>query len=120
MRSNLSSIDDLAQSQWSLVTREQLIAARYSRASIATLLRSRALRTVRPRVYATVGSQRGWQQDAMALVLASGEGAIASRSSAARLWEFVYLPEDAVEAVIEADSSLGMRGVHRTTILPDE
>ena len=120
MARTLTSIDDLARMQLSLVTREQLLDAGFSPSTVATLLRSRALRPVRPRVYATFGSIRDWHQEVMATVLLVGQGAVASHASAARLWEFVHRPEDRVDVLSRSDFGSRRRGVHRTTILPDE
>jgi hypothetical protein len=120
MATRFDSIDAIASSQWSLVTRQQLIEAELTRAEIATLLRTRALHAVRLGVYATFGSVREWRQDLMAAVLYYGADAIASHSSAARLWEYVYLPEDALELTVVADFTPRRHGLHRTTILPDE
>ena len=119
MAPKLSSIDDLASRQWSVVTRQQLIELGFARNGIAALLRGGSLRFMRPGIYATFGSSRDWHQRLMAAVLAVGDGAVASHSSAARLWEFVHRPDDASEVLFKGDSSIGMRGVHRTTILPD-
>jgi hypothetical protein len=120
MTADLSSIDDLARVQYSLVTRKQLLDGEFTRARIATLLRSGALRPVRPGVYATVGSIRDWRQELMAAILAFGDAAVASHASAARLWDFAHLPEDAVAITVRRDFTPRVRGVHRTTILPDE
>jgi hypothetical protein len=120
MAAKLSSIDDLAKVQWSLVTREQLLEAGFGRPRIATLLRTGSIRFVRPGIYATFGSRPDWHQALMATVLAVGDGAVASHSSAARLWEFAHRPEEAGEVLFKGDSSARKRGVHRTTILPDE
>jgi very-short-patch-repair endonuclease len=120
MTAKLRSIDDLARVQYSLVTRKQLLDAEFSKARIAVLLRSGALQPVRPGVYATLGSHRPWQQEVMAGVLAAGDGALASHSAAARLWHYLHRPESQVEVTLKSDVSRGGRGVHRTTILPDE
>jgi hypothetical protein len=120
MALRLSSIDDLASSQWSLVTREQLIDAGFSRARIASLIRTGSLRVAGRRVYAMLGSVRGWQQDLMAAVLGVGEGSVASHASAARLWAFVHRPEDAVDVLVKAEFGGVRPGVHRTTVLPDD
>jgi hypothetical protein len=119
MAGKLNFIDEIAREQRSLVTRKQLIESGFKRGQIAGLLRGSALRLARPGVYATVGSVRCWQQDLFAEVLAAGDGAVASRASAARLWEWLYQPEEAVSVLVEADFSRG-RGTHRTTILPDD
>jgi very-short-patch-repair endonuclease len=120
MAFRLSSIDDLASSQWSLVTRRQLLDADFTRTSIASMLRLGSLRFVRPGVYATLGSVRGWHQDLMAAVLSVGEGSIASHSSAARLWAFVHRPEDGIDVLCKGEFGSVRRDVHRTTILPDD
>ena len=92
MAARFTSIDRLASSQLSLVTRRQLLEAKFTRSEIASFLRSRALRAIRPGVYATFGSVRDWRQELLAAVLAF-DGALASHSSAARLWEFVHRPK---------------------------
>jgi hypothetical protein len=120
MTARLSAIDDLARDQYSLVTRQQLLDAEFKRATIATLLRSGALRPVRPGVYATFGSIRDWRQEVMAATLAFGDAAVASHASAAHLWEFVHLPEDDLAITVKSDFTPRVRGVHRTTILPDD
>jgi hypothetical protein len=120
MIANLGRIDEVASGQWSLVTRGQLLEAGVSERRIVGLLRSRVLRPVRRRVYALVGAPRSWQQTALAAVLAAGEGSVASHATAARLWNFVYLPAESVDVTIETESRPSMPGVRRTTILPDE
>ena len=120
MAKKLGSIDDLARVQLSLVTRQQLIRIGLKPAQIGALLRTRALRPVRPRVYATFGSVREWRQELMALVLCSGEGAVASHASAARLWNFVHQPQQSVDVTVELEFTPRLRGLHRTSILPVE
>ena len=116
----LGSIDLLASTQWSLVTREQLREAGFTSTRIASLLKARTFRPVRPGVYATFGSVRGWHQETLASVLAAGEGAVASHASAARLWEYVHRPADAIDVLFEGEFGSRRRGLHRTTILPDD
>jgi hypothetical protein len=120
MATTLSSIDDLARVQLSLVTRQQLTEAGLTSAQIAALLHTRALRPVRRRVYATFGSVRDWRQELMALVLCAGDGALASHAAAARLWNYVHEPQELVEVTVEREFTPKMRGVHRTSILPDD
>ena len=112
-------LDDVASSQWSLVTQAQLTDAGVSDGQRVNLLRSGLLRVVRRQVYALVGAPRSWQQIAMAAVLAAGDGAVASHATAARLWEFAYLPEESVDVTVERDSPPRLAGVRRTTILPE-
>jgi hypothetical protein len=119
MFNELGRLHEVASGQWSLVTRAQLIDVGLSEGQIITLLRSGVLRTVRRAVYALVGSPRSWQQTAHAAVLAAGEGALASHATAARLWVYTYLPADSVDVLVVRDAQPGMKGVHRTTILPE-
>ncbi len=116
----LNSIDEIASEQLSLVTRQQLIEAGYTRAQIAGLLQSGALRVVRPRVYATIGSVRSWERETLAGVLAVGRGAVASHAAGARLWEWVHRPAYGGSVLVKSDFGLHLRGVRRTTILPDD
>jgi hypothetical protein len=119
MITKLGRVDEVAGGQWSLVTRAQLFDAGVSERRIVGLLRSGVLRPVRRRVYALVGAPRSWQQTAMAAVLAAGPGAVASHATAARLWNFVYLPAESVDVTVESQSRPPTPGVRRTTILPD-
>lgn len=119
MLKELGQIDVVASGQWSLVTRQQLIDGGLPEAQIVRLLRTGVLRTVRRGVYALVGSARSWQQTALAAVLAAGDGARACQATAARLWEYKYLPEESVDVLVESETQPGLKGVRRTTILPD-
>lgn len=120
MITNLSEVHEIASVQWSLVTREQLVEAGVSERRIIGFLRSGVLRPTRRRVYALVGAPRSWQQTALAAVLTAGPGAVASHSTAARLWGFVYLPDHSVDVTVERALTTSVRGVRRTTILPAE
>jgi len=120
MASILARVDQIASGQWSLVSREQLQSAEISNKAIAQLLKSGALRRVGYRVYATLGSPRSWEQGAMASVLAAGPDAVASHATAARLWGFAYLPEEALDVtvLVSGTERSRRRGLHRTVILP--
>jgi very-short-patch-repair endonuclease len=120
MMTKLSSMDELASSQRSLVTRKQLLEAGFKPTRIAGFLRSRALRPVRPRVYAMTGSIRDWRQTLMASILTFDQPAVGSHGAAARLWDYVHRPESCVDVLYEGDLYRRREGVHRTTILPDE
>jgi very-short-patch-repair endonuclease len=124
MTSALEIVDDIASRQWSLVTRRQLLDAKISSVKIASLLRSGVIRRIGPRVYATCGSPRVWEQSVLAEVLAAGSGAVASHAAAARLWHYTHLPMDGLDVTIAVDRSTSFskrgRGVHRTVILRDE
>src|SRR5262249_42081954 len=120
MAGTLNSIDVVASSQWSLVTRQQLFDAGLDRRAVAELLRAGTLRIARPRVYATFASLRSWQQDLLAAVLTVGQEAFASHASAPRLWEYVHQPEYFANVLVKADYTPRLRGARRTTILPDD
>ncbi len=122
MASVLARVDEIASRQWSLVSRAQLREAKISDSSTASMLRTRTLRRVELRVYATLGSPSSWEQSAMASVLASGSGAVASHASAARLWGFAYLPEDRLDVTVLVSPMERPRRrlLHRTLILPPD
>ena len=92
-----SVIARIADSQWGVVSREQLLAAKLSRDQIGDALRAKRLRRILPGVYA-VGHIRlrreAWWQAAL---LYCGEGAVLSHRSAAVAWGM--LPGDGVEPV---------------------
>ena len=122
MGSVFEIMDDIASGQWSLVSRQQLLEADIPTGKIAKLLRSGVLRRVSPRVYATCGSPRSWEQSILAGVLSAGPGAVASHAAAARLWEYVHLPMHRIDITLEVDpaSTTWVRGtgIHRTVVLP--
>jgi hypothetical protein len=120
MPSVLTRVDEIASRQWSLVTREQLRDAKVSNSSVASLLRTGALRRVEHRVYAALGSPRSWEQSVLASVLGAGPEAVASHAAAARLWGFAYLPEHALDVTVLVSETRRprRRSLHRTIILP--
>jgi very-short-patch-repair endonuclease len=76
---------------------------------------------VRPRVYRLAGSEVSWEQTLLSAVLSVGDGAVASHSSAARLWSFAYSPEPAIELTVGRDRNTAARGVvlHRSRCFGD-
>jgi very-short-patch-repair endonuclease len=69
-----------------LVTRERLLAAGFTVAAIKHAQRAGRIREMRPGVYGLVGSPPTWMQG-LAAVLLSVDGAVATHSSAARLYD---------------------------------
>jgi len=124
MRRALAVIDEYARHQQSLVTRQQLVDAGIALPEIASLLKSGVLRRRGHRVYAALGAPDSWEQKLLGRVLGAGQSALASHGGAARLWNFVHLPERDLDVMIEVNSltweTRRIRGVHRTLILPSE
>jgi len=86
-----------------------------------SLIRRKLLRRVRPRVFALVGAAESWERGLLAAVL-SIEGAVASHSSAARLWRFEPRPEDRYEITIGRDRHPTLTGVvvHRSGTIAEQ
>jgi hypothetical protein len=84
------------------------------------LVRNALLRRVRVGVYALAGSPVTWHQAAMAAVLGGGADSVASHSTAARLWDFRYASDDALEITVPRPFHPAVRGVsvHRSVLLP--
>lgn len=77
---------DVAARQYSLVTRVQAIEAGLAPRTIDRLLSSGKWERVHRSVYRLAGSQRTWEQRALAVVLAAGEHAAVSHRSAPYLY----------------------------------
>src|ERR1051326_324214 len=101
MRRALAVIDEYARHQQSLVTRQQLVDAGIALPEIASLLKSGVLRRRGHRVYAALGAPDSWEQKLLGRVLGAGQSALASHGGAARLWNFVHLPERDLDVMIE-------------------
>jgi hypothetical protein len=78
---------------------------------IGTLVKSGVLRRARPRVFAVAGSSMTWEQALLAVVLAADEGAVASHSSAARLWNLKHRPPERFEITTRRDRRVRLVGV---------
>lgn len=105
----------LAARQHGVLSRRQLLELGFSRRAIEHRLDSGRLHRVRPGIYA-VGrpslSQHGrW----MAAVLAAGEGAVLSHSSAAALWRIGFEPRAVIELSASSSSDRRRPGlrIHR-------
>jgi hypothetical protein len=115
-------IAPLLEAQLGLVTWEQMLGMGMSEHSIQSLVHRRELRRVRPRTYALIGSPTSWEQVLYAAVLSAGSDALASHSSAARLWSYSAQPEDALEILLEGEHRPRIKGVrvHRSTRIAPE
>jgi hypothetical protein len=111
MSSALARIDQVAARQLALVTRQQLRDAGITDREVGTLVERRLLRRIRRSVYAIVGTADTWERALLAAVLAAGNGALASHSSAARLWVFAHRPEERLEIMTARDHRPHLRGV---------
>jgi hypothetical protein len=91
---------------------------------IEHLLRIGMLVRVRPSVYAVVGVPDSWERGLLATVLAVGDDAFGSHSSAARLLEYAILPEsyNRYDILVASERRPRLHGVHvhRTTRLTAE
>lgn len=85
----MDGIHELAARQHGLVTRHQLTESGMRPSTITDWARRGQLRRVRPGVFATPGSNPTDLQRLMAVVLAAGDGAVASHRAAAWLWDLV-------------------------------
>lgn len=115
MDAHLAQFEAVLAAQQGLITLDQIRSGEVSEDQTRSLVRRRILRRVRPRVFGLVGTSASWEQGLLAVVL-SVDGAIASHSSAARLWSFEPRPEDRYEITIRRDRYTKMPGVvlHRS------
>jgi hypothetical protein len=122
MEAALASVEHVLTAQRALVTWKQLTSAGITEQSVRRLVDRRVLSRVRTGVYALVGAPDSWERGLHGAVLAAEAGAVASHSSAARLWVYAILPEDRYEVTVpdmRRPRIVGVR-VHRTTILDDD
>jgi hypothetical protein len=115
MDTPFAALELILASQLGLVTLDQMRANSLTDNHTRWLIRRKTLRRVRPRVFALVGAAETWERGLLAAVL-SVEGAIASHSSAARLWRFDPRPEDRYEITVGREHRPTLRGVviHRS------
>ena len=62
-------------------------------------------------MYLLAGVPRSWSQALYAGVVAGGPGAVASHSSAARLWGFAYWPDAGFEITVPRGRGLCLEGI---------
>lgn len=97
----------IAGRQHGVVTREQLEAAGIDKSGVTRRVRSGRLHRLHRGVYAVGHRSLSWRGRWLAAVLAAGDGAVLSHSSAAALWQFLRPIPGPVHVTIGAS-------VHRT------
>jgi hypothetical protein len=116
-----AAIARLATRQHRMVARWQLIAEGVSKDAIDHRVRSGRLVVVFPGVYAVGMPPLTDKEHWMAAVLASGEGAVLSHTSATRLWGITKLRDTPLHVTVPSQR-VRVRGVERHTsaLLPSE
>jgi hypothetical protein len=119
MASPLLAVAQLMARQHGLVTRSQLLETGATGRQVDRLVRSGELERVRRGVYLLAGVPRSWSQGLHAGVVAGGPGAVASHSSAARLWGFAYWPDAGFEITVPRGRAPRLEGirVHSSSFL---
>jgi Transcriptional regulator, AbiEi antitoxin/Protein of unknown function (DUF559) len=82
-------VAELAGRQWGVVARRQLLSAGVSSSTVGRMVRSGWLTPLHPGVYLVAGQPLTQPARWMAAVLAAGDGALLSHTSAATLWEII-------------------------------
>jgi hypothetical protein len=121
MEAPLATLEKVLSSQHGLVTLTQLREEGLSDDQRQRLVERRLLHRVRPRVFAVMGGRDTWERGLLAVVL-SIDGAVASHSSAARLWRFEPRPEDRYEITVDRSRRTDVRGVafHSSCAVDDD
>src|SRR4051794_5788160 len=105
----------LARRQHEVLTREQLLKLGFSRRQIERRIESGRLHRIRSGIYAVGRPSLTPNGRWMAAVLACGEGAVLSHSSAAALWRFGHEQRGLVEVSLPSSSRRRRPGlrIHR-------
>lgn len=108
----------IARQQHAVLSRAQALVHGFSDDQISARLRSGDWFRLYPGVYRLAGTRETVEGRAMAAVLACGDGALASHTTAGSLYGF-DLRSDALEATIPVDRRVSPRGitVHRARVL---
>jgi Transcriptional regulator, AbiEi antitoxin/Protein of unknown function (DUF559) len=108
-------IGDVAARQHGVFTKEQAAAAGATDAVVKHRCRSGRWIRLRQGVYAIAGSPATWERRVMAVVLAAGEGAVASHLTGAALHRFPDVLADTLEVSVPPSRQARVRGipVHR-------
>lgn len=111
-------IERYAERHHGLITRRAAMAGGYSDHDIRGHLRTQRWEAIHPGVYRVVGSQPTWEQALFAAVLKAGPAAVASHTSAARLWGLrLWRADDPIELTVPYASCV--EGQHRSQVLFD-
>ena len=117
-----AEIEALAARQHGLVTWHQALALGLTRSAIAHRLARGRWQRVWPGVYRLAAAPVTCHQQLLAAVLAAGDGAVASRRSAAALFEIPGLRTDILEITLPRGATPSLVGVltHESLWLPSE
>jgi len=103
---------DLAGKQHGVVTRQQLMALGFGKRSIEHRVERGRLHMVAHGVYAVGWPELTQKRRWMAAVIACGDGAMLSHSSAAALWEIGKEQEDRIDVSVTRRCELRRPGLH--------
>jgi hypothetical protein len=109
----------LAARQNGLFTRLQAHALDVNDNDLESLVGRGWCRRIRQGVYVVSGTPPSWEQEAHAVVLASGEGALACGPTAALLWAFPHAESDCFHVLVDAIRRPRFAGVvgHRSRLI---
>jgi hypothetical protein len=118
----LGLLGSVAGHQHGLITNEQVLAAGVTPAQLRRLIRTGGLVRVRQGVYRINGAPITWPQTVLAAVLASGDGAVASHSTAGALWDLSAAWPDGGALHISGPRQVRLAGVrsHVLVLGPNE
>jgi len=92
----------IASRQHGVVTREQLAECGIDKSALTRRLRAGRLHRLHPSVYAVGHRSLSWRGRWLAAVLAAGDGAVLSHTSAAALWEFLRPIQGPIHVTVAA------------------
>ena len=117
----MDHIRRLAEQQHGLISREQAFAQGMTKDQIGGRLRRETWERVARGVYRIPGSVSTWEQRLLATVWATGQGAVASRRSAAALWRIPSFAPGPVEVtqVRGPSSRYPALDLHDSRFLPE-
>ena len=115
-RSPLDSLAAVASRQRGLATWDQILAAGYSEREVDGMVSRSEIGPAPMCEYRLAGTEVTWEQVLLSAVLSLGGKAVASHSSAARLWNFAYTPESAIEVTVGRSQRTTSRSIvlHRS------
>jgi hypothetical protein len=90
-------LDALARRQYGLIAHWQLLERGFSRDGIRSFISSGRLVRFRHGVYRLCGSLMSWNASVLAVVLAAGDGAVASHRTAGAIWQLLEHPPEVIE-----------------------
>lgn len=108
----------LGRAQYGLISARQARQLGFTRAAIQHRLRSGTWETIRSGVYRIAGVPESWHQQVLSAVLATGELALASHLTAARLWSVPLPSGDTIEVTAPLERRARIPGVrsHRSGV----